>query len=136
MDWPVLYCSNPARIAPASDRWEYAASFQSSGARLRTSLEADPGCQAIPGDNYPQSQLAGAVVSARSKSHDTRKDQLASSLSQRVSNHETQTVRLVGSLEEMGSMPLDADHLQSKAESQQRSSSALKSTCTSRLHPF
>ena len=33
-------------------------------------------------------------------------------------------------------MPSVADHLQSKAESRQRSPSALKPTCTSRLHPF
>jgi len=61
---------------------------------------------------------------------------VGSLLSQRVSASKTQTVRIAGSHEEMGSMPLDADHLQSKAESQPRSSSALTSTCTSRLHPF
>ena len=59
-----------------------------------------------------------------------------SSLSQRISTRDTQAVRMDGSVQERGSMPSVADHLQSKAESRQRSPSALKPTCTSRLHPF
>lgn len=55
---------------------------------------------------------------------------------QRLSTRDTQTVRLDGSVQERGSMPFVADHLQSKAESRQRCSSALKPTCASRLHPF
>jgi hypothetical protein len=91
-------------------------------------MSGQPRHQPLPADRH------SGVSSITPKSHDTRKDQLAhlcrKSQRQRISTRGTQTVRMAGTVQERGSMPSVADRLQSKAESQQRSSSALKPTCT------
>jgi hypothetical protein len=137
--WPALLLPKPVRIAPATDRWKYAASSQSSGARLRTSHEPiHEHVRASPAPTPPSWPAQRCQLAPRPKSHDARKDRLAHLCRNalHISTRDTQTVRMHGSVQERGSMPLVADHLQSKAESRQRLPSALKPTCTSRLHPF